>query len=408
MRQAPSGISMEGACLRSPRLRMVTHMKSTAIVLAAGVSAALIGFGSAQGAADCTWEPSPVTVSAEQTGLADVAAASATSAWAVGSEYEYDVGREEALIYEWDGLTWSDAAPPAVAVSHALHSVARIPGTSEAWAVGGKRDNDDETPIVMRRTSEGWELADMPGAPGRLLGVTARSETDAWAVGYDEENRRSLILHWDGVDWQRVPAPSPGDETILRSVVALGANNVWAVGRSEHARPGEGRLRKTLALRWNGASWKTVTTPNVGALSNFLEDVNRIPGTSKLWAVGYRHNPDQQAWTYKTLAMRWNGSAWRVFPTPSIGTHSTLETVTPLAGSDVWAFGVNSPNARFKALMLHWDGSNWTKKPGPSDTFGGWLEGSSPVPGSDRIWTAGVHFPPGADGDEALIVHGCG
>ena len=384
--------------------------KRVAIALAAAALSVAAFLAPARGAAECSWSPSSVTFTAEEHFFDDVAAASSTLAWAVGAEYEYDVAHSEAVVQEWDGLEWTDVPVAAVPIDHALHGTTAIPGTpDEGWAVGGKRNQDDEKPIVMLRTSTGWELADIPNVPGRLLGVDARSSSDAWAVGYDEENHRSLVMHWDGSEWKRTPAPSPGVETYLSSVVVLGANNVWAVGRSEHAQDGgEGRLRKTLALRWNGTSWNVVTTPNVGAFSNFLEDIDRIPGTTKLWAVGYKQDTVPQPDEYKTLAMRWNGTAWKVFATPNVGKVSQLHAVTAISGTDVWAFGVNSPNNRLKPLLIQWDGSTWTKQPGPVDTSsGGWLVGSTSVPESPRIWTVGFHFPPGADGDAAYVLHGC-
>ena len=53
----------------------------------------------------------------------------------------------------------------------------------------------------------------VPSIAGQLHGVSADSATDAWAVGFSETNpnpRQTLIVHWNGTAWWRVPQPSPG------------------------------------------------------------------------------------------------------------------------------------------------------------------------------------------------------
>jgi len=45
-----------------------------------------------------------------------------------------------------------------------------------------------------------------PGRPGGLTGAAAVSPTDAWAVG-SYGTFKTLILHWDGTAWAKVPSP---------------------------------------------------------------------------------------------------------------------------------------------------------------------------------------------------------
>jgi hypothetical protein len=40
----------------------------------------------------------------------------------------------------------------------------------------------------------------------------------------------TLVLHWDGRTWARVPSPSPGTGSDLLGVAASSAGNAWAVG----------------------------------------------------------------------------------------------------------------------------------------------------------------------------------
>jgi hypothetical protein len=73
--------------------------------------------------------------------------------------------------------------------------------------------------------------------------VAATSTRSAWAVGTDGDS--TLIMHWNGTSWARVPSPSPGTtENFLGGVAAASAGNVWAVGDSFSV----GGVPQTLAM----------------------------------------------------------------------------------------------------------------------------------------------------------------
>jgi hypothetical protein len=88
-----------------------------------------------------------------------------------------------------------------------------------------------------------------------LTGVSAISASNAWAAGWvygtGGENSNTLILHWDGARWTRVPSPSPVHLgfNMLNGTDALSATSAWAVGSIDTG---------TLILRWNGTSWTRV------------------------------------------------------------------------------------------------------------------------------------------------------
>ena len=69
-------------------------------------------------------------------------------------------------------------------------------------------------------------------AGGGLSGVAATSTRVAWAVG-STGTGKTLILHWNGKTWRRVPSPSPGGGgDSIYAVAATSATNAWAVGGS--------------------------------------------------------------------------------------------------------------------------------------------------------------------------------
>ena len=93
---------------------------------------------------------------------------------------------------------------------------------------------------------------------GALSGVAATSAGNAWAVGSDGSGK-TLIVHWNGTAWTRVPSPSPGTFAALSGVAATSATNAWAVGSAFRG--------KTLILHWNGTVWSQV--PNLSLKGAF-------------------------------------------------------------------------------------------------------------------------------------------
>src|SRR5215469_5006693 len=70
---------------------------------------------------------------------------------------------------------------------------------------------------------------------GALYGVAATSATNAWAVGYrfNGTTRQTLVERWNGTSWAQEKSPNPGgnaNDNWLLGVSALSARNAWAVG----------------------------------------------------------------------------------------------------------------------------------------------------------------------------------
>jgi hypothetical protein len=68
----------------------------------------------------------------------------------------------------------------------------------------------------------------------------------------------------------------------------------------------------TLAERWNGTSWKVQSTPNAHAHTNQLDGVS-CKAADACTAVGYY---DTDAYRSIPLAEHWNGTSWKIQPTP--------------------------------------------------------------------------------------------
>ena len=221
--------------------------------------------------------------------------------------------------------------------------------------------------------------------PGGLLGVSALSGSNAWAVG--STGTATLILHWNGTAWTRVAAPSPGHLGRLTAVSAFSPSNVWAVGSYETANGGN----KTLILHWNGTSWVQVASPSPEVIDgSFLLGVSAV-SPSDIWAAGWYYLTGGEA--SNTLVLHWNGTRWTRVPSPNpvhLG-FNALNSVSGRSAADAWAVGSTDTGT----LILHWDGTSWTRVPSPGQTSQDALNGVSALSASDA-WSAGRRYDWGA------------
>ncbi len=242
-----------------------------------------------------------------------------------------------------------------------------------------------------------------------LAGVSATSAANAWAAGYYDNNttgaRDTLILHWNGTAWKRAAAPSPGPLwNYLYGVSATSSSNAWAVGYYVNK---AGTAEDTLALHWNGTAWKHVSSPNPSSSSNHLYGV-WATSASNAWAVGqYRNNTTGET---DTLVLHWNGTAWKqaASPSPSPGTQdaNTLNGVAGTSARNIWAAGFyyTSTNTT-KTLILHSGGGAWAKASSPSPARRTNTLYGVAATSASSAWTAGRYTNNTTGVDDTLILH---
>jgi hypothetical protein len=241
--------------------------------------------------------------------LAGVVATSASNAWAVG---KYSDGTAfQTLLEHWNGYTWKIVPSPNPGgqdVNNALSGLAAASG-SDAWAVGYYfKPGAAYRTMTLRWNGTIWKLVTSPNAgpafDDNFLYAAASLPGDAWAVGEvsDGAAARTLTEHRTGTGWTVVASPNPltgpTDIDTLLGATATSASNAWAVGTYSHGAPG-----KTLIERWNGASWKLVPSPNPGgrAGESVLLGVS-ASGACNAWAVGTYTGATGAA---RTLALHW-------------------------------------------------------------------------------------------------------
>jgi hypothetical protein len=184
--------------------------------------------------------------------------------------------------------------------------------------------------------------------------------------------------------WHLVSSPNTGGLSVLEGVAA-GINTVWAVGYSSDR---SFTNIYTLTEHWNGKRWSIIPSPNTHFGINLLIGVARIPGALQVWAVGYSEdifgNDDP-------LIEYWNGTSWKIIPSPKVPGSSVLSSVTALSANTVWAVGYTTQSDGSElTLTERWNGTSWKIIPSPNGkTASRSLSGVGRVPGTRHLWAVG-------------------
>jgi hypothetical protein len=299
-----------------------------------------------------------------------VAATSPSNAWVVGSTETLAV---RTLILHWNGRTWRRVPSPNVAGGRTGSYFYAIAATSrrDAWAVGASNSGYIST-LIEHWNGKAWKIVPSPSPRrnfGSLDAVAARTAKDAWAVGNVSTqlgvNSRTLIEHWNGTAWRRVPSPNitnapsgTGIKNALNAVAAISAGNVWAVGAYQiGADPVQ-----TLVEHWNGRRWSIVSSPDPEGTSSPAALVG-IAAISRanifaVGAVGDFREPTH------TMVVRWNGTRWHRASSPNPGSVTAVEgldAVSVVSAFNAWAVGEYLAQGVGNNLtqIQHWNGRHW-------------------------------------------------
>jgi hypothetical protein len=230
---------------------------------------------------------------------------------------------------------------------------------SNVWAVGYYSPATADQTLIEYWDSSTWAIQPSPDPGGpdqnsRLWGVAAVSPSLAWAVGdYQSASRwNTLVVRWNGSAWHHVRSPDVkgSAQSGLNAVAAVSPSYAWAVGVYWN-----GHWWRTLIEHWNGTVWKIQPSPNVGTRSNFLTSVTAVSASSA-WAAGYYFTGTEE----QTLIEHWNGKTWKIQRSPNLGGKANTSDFYGIAAasrSSVWAFGNTYP-ARVP-LIEHWNGTSW-------------------------------------------------
>ncbi len=296
--------------------------------------------------------------------LYSVSAFTQNDVWAAG-QHTQPTGTPQTLIEHWDGSSWNFRNPPQdIGAANAIIAVS----ASEAWAASNN--------AMIHWTGSAWGTP-YPGVSG-VKSLAAFAPTDVYAAG------GSILQRWNGTLWQTVtPVPS-GRELNgvgVASVGATGVQHLWTVGTN-----GQGLF----SIHWDALSnaWTTPVVPTPPAASSSTLKSVAILNDMSAWAVGY-YIASLPGGPYRyTLIEYWDGSSWRVVPSPNLGPYyNELRSVWVTRTGDVWAAGTwaDYPSGTRYTLVLHWNGRQWVRSISPNQS------------GNGELWAITSHSPAMSD-----------
>lgn len=334
--------------------------------------------------------PSP-NGSGDDNELGAISVISANDMWAVGNTGT-GLTSLNTLTEHWNGSSWT--VVPSPNGTFGVNFLADVDGvaSNDVWAVGsswnGSTSNNQSRTLILHWNGTNWSKVPSPNTTSpenRLLGVVAIAANNVWAVGssYDYTFYKTLIMHWNGVAWSIVPSPNPRDFNILYAIDAASANDVWAVGSQQDT------LEQTLVVHWNGLNWSVVPSPQVGPYGNNMIGVD-VVSANDIWAVGFHLTVFGFTQPYQTSTFHYNGSGWSIVPSPNVNQlNNYLFDVAGLSPTDAWAVGLYDTGTALNTMIQHWNGSSWAITPSPSpSTYSNELVGIDAVSATD-VWAVG-------------------
>jgi hypothetical protein len=244
-----------------------------------------------------TWAivPSP-NIGSVNNQLYDVDVVAPDDVWAVGLCCNGPT--MEMLAIHWDGSQWSVIPIPTIVPGGGPIVAVDAISANDVWALANGGGS------LIHWDGSTWGYVDIPrgGIFGNdLVDISAISANDIWTVGYYSRRdpnshlySQTLIEHWDGIEWRVVPSPNVGtyNNNYLYGVAAVSWNDVWAVGYSTLDEIGQTR---TLIMHWDGSEWNVIPGSNPGTEDNQLFAVSALPA-NRVWAVGnYSHTGSIQS-----------------------------------------------------------------------------------------------------------------
>lgn len=306
--------------------------------------------------------------------LLGVSCVSSSDCMAVGQALIYHAKGEFVASYplaeHWNGTAW--AIVPTVKLAHTGAVLNRIActGADSCMAVGSEGGPKNDTQFTFAESWNGtaWKYVPTPAplTPGgtalsAISCTSAASCMAAGAYGYNAGTGGSvdLTLRWNGTAWRRVLAPAPDSNAQLTGVSCAVSSACVAVG-AQAAYPG------TLAARWNGSRWKELRTPPIRQTGGALFYDVACPGRTACMAVGTWSDPTGEYGF--TLAESWNGTSWTRLRTPDPGSAvNELYGISCPAAAECMAVGSKlGQTGNGQTLAETWNGTSWRVLPTPA------------------------------------------
>jgi Tfp pilus assembly protein PilX len=211
-------------------------------------------------------------------------------------------------------LSWTSSPFASGSTAATLNAISML-SNAEGFAAGNTSGTNF---TLLHWTGAAWAATTLAAtcAVQNLMGITAVSSQEAWAVGVrfqtncSSGNYRYDILHWNGTAWAALsPTSTPATPADAAANQTLNAVQVIATGGSSTGNLGFAVGNAGVILKYNGTTWAAMTSPT----TQNLMGVNII-STTEAWAVGAAG-----------VILKYNGSTWSTITSP---TTTQLNSIT--------------------------------------------------------------------------------
>lgn len=261
---------------------------------------------------------------------------------------------------------------PAHTVLSAITSV----GTDDGWAVGRIWDPKQPTSLpaalLLHLQNCHWAPVGTPIPNAQLWDVTMATPDDGWAVGATMTldttplpdgtprntwvARQPLALHYTHGSWQQVKLTADAGAS-AEKVKMVSANEGWMLlyhGKRVITTNGTSSVGFGYSLlHYQHGTWTNVPMGFLQPSMAVADMDARQPG--EVWLVGVDSavvNNSQPA-----FAAHYAGGVWTTYIGSAIGAGASLQSVSEISPTDVWAAGSASPSG---SGLYHFDGERWS------------------------------------------------
>src|SRR6266566_533377 len=308
-----------------------------------------------------TWriQPTPNPRGAAVSSLSGVSCTAPSACTAVGNSVTR-AGESQPLAERWDGTRWRIQPATNPKQGGGVLSGVACMSASSCIAVGASNAfTPNARTLAERWNGKRWSIQATPNPKqggGSLISVACTSVSSCTTVGVS--NAGTLAERWNGTRWRIQPTPTPaGAQFAPLNTVACPSPSACSAAGFSSDRSG---IPQTLAERWNGGRWRIQPTPNpAGAAPSQLGSVS-CTSPSACTATGEAAN--------LPLAERWDGAKWRIQPTPSLRAGGGLASVSCTSAVACAAVGARTDSSGdfTGTLAERWDGSRWRLQPTPN------------------------------------------
>jgi hypothetical protein len=267
------------------------------------------------------------------------------------------------LAETWNGKTWTASKPLTPKDEEAILTGVSCPSAADCVAVGTYLGTETE-PLLESWNGSSWTYMKAPSAPFTFAAVSCSSTEACMEVG--QTLGKVAAASWNGKVWKVTSAPASSPANVhpgLNGVSCTGAAGCVAVG--ENVTPSTTAI-VTLAAVWNGSRWKVGATPDPPGPTAVTFTAVSCQSPTACFASGYYYYNRGTSfvvpyYTYLGLVETWNGTAWKVISTSSLGSHpypydNTIDFDSACVSSaDCVVDGGSSP--------MSWNGKSWTGMP---------------------------------------------